>query len=386
MLAVTSLLSAYICEPLAIRAPARAVAMMASKYPEYVKEQELKRVSKQIMALGVGGPPTTFGASSALIDDADLMSAAREAAEAAGHAEKFSASEIVIAFNSWKLSRGLSYKSKEDAAVALRTFAADYQLIETHLEAAQSALFNTEVDGNALMPEDLDANKWRTSYKAALETKDMAEQQRQAAIAGQQAAEDKLRQALSVAAKQEKSTLAAAQVEYLRELQAAEERAATERSRLAMALAQVAVDEKEAREAAQKKLDAVRQEATQRAANAIANAQADRTGAAHKWSQTEEVAIQALRQAEEDMTAALLTAQKQQEAARVAAEKKAALVIAAQSEAKALLELLKQSKEEAAAATANMEKQMREMQNAVDLANKRARKAKLAAAAALEEL
>ena len=48
--------------------------------------------------------PAAFGASASLIGDPELMQTAVEAAREAGHGENFTASQIAIAFNSWKVS------------------------------------------------------------------------------------------------------------------------------------------------------------------------------------------------------------------------------------------------------------------------------------------
>lgn len=376
-----------------LHAPAHAVAppraaVLALTYPEYVKEKALKE-SQERMNGHSEAPPSTFGTSSSLIDDADLITAAQEAAEKAGHAEKFTASQIVIAFNAWKLTRGVNYKSKEEAAAALRDFASDMRLITTHLEAAESALFSTGEASNPYESDELSDylnSQWRDTWKQACLARKDAEAQRNKAQAGKAAAEDKLKQAMAAASKQEKSSVASAEADYAMAIREAEERAGQERARLAQLLSQVAADEKDAREAAFKKLAAFRNEAALKCANALATAQADREGAMHMFKQMESQALAAIQAADKEASEALQAAQEQEEAARLAAEKKAALVIAAQSEARALLELLKQSKEEAAANAARMEEEKREMEKQVDLANKRVRKAKLAAAAALEDL
>ncbi|KAL1520401.1 hypothetical protein AB1Y20_021987 [Prymnesium parvum] len=364
-----------------LAAPARSPVRLALTYPEYVKAKEIKDA-------GQNGTQATFGASSSLIDATpELINMAREAAEKAGHAEKFSASQIVLAFNAWKLSSGTTYENKEEASKALRAFAADLQLITSNLEAAESVLFNS--DFNPFADDELTAylnSEWHSAWKQASDSRASAEAQKAKALAGQAAAQDKLRQAVALASQNEKSIIAAAEAQYSKAMREAEEVAGQERARLALALAQVAADEKEAREAALKQLTNAKKDAAVKAASSVATAQADREGALHMFKQMEEQATSSLEAADMELKQALKWAQEQEEAARKAAAKKASLIVTAQSEAKALLELLKQSKQEAAAAAAKMEEEKLEMEKAVELANKRVRKAKLAAAAALEDL
>ncbi|KAL3928645.1 MAG: hypothetical protein SGPRY_002301 [Prymnesium sp.] len=359
---------------------ASAPLCMSITYPEYIKEKQAKDAASS--------DAKTFGASSSLIEDPELIKAAEEAAGQAGHLDQFSPSQIVIAFNSWKLSEGVSYESKEDAATALRNFAADLKLITTHLELAESALFSSETF-NAFGEDDLTAyldSEWRLTWQKAAEARKHAEAQRAKALAGQAAAEDKMKQAVENASQNEKAALTAAEAAYSRDMLEIEAKAGQERARLAQQLASVAAEEKETREAALKRLTKVRKEASMRAATSVATAQADREGAMHMFKQMEQQALSSMENAEKELSNSLKLAKEQEERARLAAEKKASIIVAAQSEAKALLELLKKSKEEAAKAAAQMEEEKREMESAVELANKRVRKAKLAAAAALEDI
>eukprot|EP00316_Scyphosphaera_apsteinii_P015626 CAMPEP_0119314308 /NCGR_PEP_ID=MMETSP1333-20130426/32348_1 /TAXON_ID=418940 /ORGANISM="Scyphosphaera apsteinii, Strain RCC1455" /LENGTH=393 /DNA_ID=CAMNT_0007319395 /DNA_START=26 /DNA_END=1207 /DNA_ORIENTATION=+ len=334
--------------------------------------------------------PAAFGVSSSLACDPDLMLAASEAADFAGLAETFTASQIVIAFNSWKLLLGRTHKSTEEEVMDLRAFAANAHLISTHLKAAESALIGVDtISGDVydLAADELGASTdWIGVYNQAAATRESAAMQQSEAVAGRLAAEDKLRQALLLANQEEEGALTAAQVQRAQEVQEAEEIASRERARIAQALAQVAVDEKEQRQAAENRYAAVTREVLQRSGKSKAGAEADRRGALHKWMQAEERAAAAIKRAGMDMANALKQAKDQEDATRMAADKRASAVVAAQAEAQALLELLKQTKDEAAAMATKAQAEKEEMEKAVQMANRRAQKAKLAAQAALDEI
>jgi hypothetical protein len=355
---------------------------MASTYPEYIKERESKEVEAPVEPT-----PEAFGASSSLCNP-EFVAAAQEAAELAG-VTSFTASEIVISFNAWKLSLGLTYSDKDEEGLALRAFASDAELIKQYLQAADSALFGWEQPGFVATDDGLESalnEDWRIAYDKAAEQRTQAEAQLSRASEGMGAAEDKLRNAMAITGKQEENARMIAQREYKKELRQAEERASGERARIAQELAIVNAEEKDARETAEKRLHEAIDAMQASSARAIASAQADRAGAVHKWKGLAGQSKLAVDGAESDMSAALLRARELAAAAKAAAEKRAQSTIAAQAEAKALLELLKQKNDEAAKLSAKAREEKRELEAAVALANKRARKAKLAAAAALEDL
>lgn len=364
--------------------PRAAVLMQAPTFSDYVKNRNLEEAQADVSN---GGTAASFGASSSLNCDPDFLLAAKEAAEGAG-LEQFSASEIVIAFNSWKLSLGRTYRSKDEEANDLRSFGSNLDLITQHLQAAESALFNIEEPGYT--PEDLSVElesvNWRGVYNQAAASRSTAEKAKAEAMRGTAAANDKLRQAQAMASKEESEAMASAQAVYEAAVGVAADEASRERARLAQLLAQVAVTEGEARTAAKKRLREAVEQAKHHSSTTITAAEADRKGALHKWEQTEGQAEAALKAAEADMAYALAQAKDQESAAKAAAEKRSAAALAAQSEAKALLEMLKQTQEKAAQDAQSALQARRDMESQVEAANKRAQKAKLAAQAALDEL
>lgn len=355
-----------------------AVCMTAT-YGDYIKERHATEAQ--------GDAPEAFGASSSLCNP-EFVAAAKQAAELAG-VTSFTASEIVISFNAWKLSLGLTYSDKEDEGLALCAFASDAALIKQYLQAADSAIFDTEALFDDTTDNDFDSSlneDWRNTYDKAAEQRTQSEAQLSRASEGMAAAEEKLRKAMALTSQQEEEVRMIAQRAYKHELRQAEESASAERSRIAKELALVNAEEKEAREAAEKRLHESIDALQISSAKAIAAAQADHVGALHKWKGTVEHSKMAIKAAEADMSSALLRAREQATAAKAAAEKRAQATIAAQAEAKALLELLKQKNDETMKISARALEQKRELEAAVEYANKRARKAKLAAAAALEDL
>mmetsp|Transcript_37654 Transcript_37654/g.85506 ORF Transcript_37654/g.85506 Transcript_37654/m.85506 type:complete len:384 (-) Transcript_37654:450-1601(-) len=330
--------------------------------------------------------PAAFGASASLIGDPELMQTAVEAAREAGHGENFTASQIAIAFNSWKLSKGWVFESKEETAAALRTFAANFNLITTFLEAAGSAtLFDTEA--SLQQQEELPMlADYQLQFDQASAALARAKEQQEQAIAGRAAAEDKLMQATMKASEQESKQLAASEAEYAKAVAEAAEKAAQERARLLRELTQVSVDEQEARLRAHSELLESRKVVEARSLEMMSSAEADRKGSLHKWAQSEKSSAAALKAAQEEMADAMRKTKEAEVAARKLAERKAAMIVEAQSEATALLELLRRSKEEAFTASTRLADEKKEMAEALDLANARVRKAKQAAQAALDEI
>jgi hypothetical protein len=381
MLPLAVVSSAYLAPAVVRTPPPRAVVRMQKI------EQKTAHVAQSEGAFAEAAAPAAFGVSSALNCDPDFLQAAKEAAEGAGLGH-LSASEVVIAFNSWKLSLGRSYRTKEEEANDLRSFGSNLDLINQHLLAAESALIN--IDDPSYAPEDLtvelEAVNWRGVYDQASASRKAAEKAKAEAAAGTASADEKMRHAQSMTSKEEAAALAAAQARYEQDVGAAADDAARSRAKLAQQLAQVAVTEQEARALAQKRLTEEMSHAKHQSATTMTSAEADRKGALHKWQQTEEQADAALKAAEADMAYALAQAKEQEAAAKAAAEKRAAAALAAQSEAKALLEMLKQTQEKAAQDAQQAEAARREMEAAVEAATKRAQKAKLAAQAALDEL
>jgi len=315
--------------------------------------------------------------------EADFLMAAKEAAAGAGITQ--SPSEIVIAFNSWKMSLGRSYSSAEEEASDLRSFATNADMITQHLQSTHETAATSGPVADEVVVE-FEGVDWRGVYNAASMARNSAEAEKAKAASGRTAANDKLRQAQATASQEEQKAYSMAQEAYVKEVSAAGEVATRERSRLASALTEVAVTESEARNAAQKRLTATMASAKNAAANIMASAQAERKGQLHTWEQTEESAETSLKAAEADMAYALAQAKEQEAAAKASAETRAGAALAAQSEAKALLEMLKQTQEKALSDAESAAQQRRDMESQVEAANKRAQKAKLAAQAALEEL
>jgi len=358
------------------RSAVRTMVASSTSYHEYVRERTVAADT-----LPEGFTPNVFGASS-VVCDPDLMNAA------ADYEGEFKASEIVIAFNAWKMAMGRSYQKKEEESIALRAFAADHGLIRAHLEAAESALLGV---GSSATVEDLPSvdgtyEDWLAVYEQAASDRTAAASQLADVATGRSAAEQKLKKCMTAALREEEMFHEEAQRVMQEEMEAAELEASATRSRLAMEMAQVAVDEKNARAAAEKRMSDTMREVKQRSAGTIASAEADRAGAAHKWEQQEEQLRVHRAQAEAMMARALEKVKAHEVRIKAQAQKNTAAVISAQSEAKALLELLKQTKEKAASEAAKAEQERREMEANVLKANRRAQKAKLAAAAALEDL
>lgn len=340
-----------------------------STYAEYTKGNSKADGNKK----AVQPPPA----------EADFLLAAKEAAAGAGITQ--TPSEIVIAFNSWKMSLGRSYSSAEEEASDLRSFATNADMITQHLTATRDTVA-TSVPAAEEVSVEFEGVDWRGVYNAASMARNAAEAEKAKAAAGRTSANDKLRQAQATASQEEQKAYSMAQETYVKEVSAAADDATRERSRLASALTQVAETENDARVAAQKRLQETMVTAKNAAAGIMASAQAERKGQLFTWEQTEEAAEAALKAAEADMAYALAQAKEQEAAAKASAETRAGAALAAQSEAKALLEMLKQTQEKALTDAESAAQQRRDMESQVEAANKRAQKAKLAAQAALEEL
>merc|ERR1719305_720690 len=115
--------------------PRTALFMSSTSYNQYVKD---RNINDAVSNAERSEPPATFGASAALNCDPSLVEAASEAAAGAG--VSYSGSEIVIAFNSYKLTKGHTYKTDDEEALQLRAFAANAELIAEYLQASESAL------------------------------------------------------------------------------------------------------------------------------------------------------------------------------------------------------------------------------------------------------
>lgn len=321
--------------------------------------------------------PVPLDAPPPKIDPA-LLQAAKQAAVSAGLADRFNGTQIVSAFNNWKVSLDKSYGTADEEASDLSTFAVNADLISDNLE---STTFSD--DDLGLTSPGID---WRSVYNQAANQRANAETERATAITGKAEANDKLRQDLMANSKIEESAVLSAQAAYASEVNAAEEMASKERSRLAQKLAQVAIEQREAQMAAEQRMTSTVGEAKSISAKGVAAAEADQQGEMERWGDVEAASLQALKAAEVDMANALARAKEQEAAAQAAAKKRAAAALEARSEAKTLREMLRQTQEKAASDVARAETERREMELAVEQANKRAQKAKAAAAAALEEL
>jgi hypothetical protein len=365
-----------------------ALCMVSASYPEYVKDRNINDAVANVQNTET---PATFGASVALNCDPSLVEAATEAAAGAG--VTYSGSEIVIAFNSYKLTMGHTYNTVDEEALQLRAFAANAELIAEYLQASESALafanlgelsdLNNMDQAVSQFQQGVD---WRAVYDQAVIQRAAADAKRIEAIEGRAAAKDKLRVTQALASKREEDGLALAQTQYQQAVRDAEEIASRERAKLSQQLSQVAVDEREARQAAERNMKTQLEEAKRASAGSLAAADADQKGALHKWTTAEEEALAALRVAEADMAYAMEQARAHEEVARLDSKKRSAAALAAQSEAKALMELLKQTQSKAATDVARAQQEKKDLEQQVEIANRRAQKAKLAAAAALEEL
>jgi hypothetical protein len=365
-----------------------ALFMTSTSYNQYVKDRNINEAVSNAEKLET---PATFGASAALTCDPSLVEAASEAAAGAGVA--YSGSEIVIAFNSYKLTKGHTYKTDDEEALQLRAFAANAELIAEYLHASASALAFAELSDisdlkglAAVAGRSERGIDWRAVYDQAVMQRATADAERMAAIEARAAANDKLRVTHALTSKREEEELALAQAEYAQAVSDAEETASRERSRLSQQLAQVSVEERQSRQSAERHMNSRIDEAKRTSAATLAAADSDQKGALHKWQMTEEQALAALKNAEADMAHALEQSKAQEEIARIDAEKRSAAALAAQSEAKALMELLKQTQSKAATDVARAQQEKKDLEQQVEIANRRAQKAKLAAAAALEEL
>jgi len=362
--------------------------MTVVSYDQYRKERTEEDGDKPTAENdepAAAAPPQSFGASSALVCDPEMVEAAQEAAESAGLGEQFSGSEIAIAFNSWKLCTGKNFPTADAEALELRAFASNAIMISEHLKAAEGAVFLGGLEPTVDVAAT-DGVNWMAVYNQAAAQRTNAEKAWGEAVAGRAAANDKLRQAQLLAQQAEEEASTIAQKQFQIDLTEAEEEARRARTILAQQLAQVAVDEREKRQQAESNMATSLQNVRSMTSAAITAAEADMKGAIHKWAATEEQAQANLKAAELDMAHALSQAQAQEAAAKMAAEKRSAAALAAQSEAKALLEMLKRTQEKAAMDVARAEQEKKDMEQQVKVANRRAQKAKLAAAAALEDL
>merc|ERR1719424_767899 len=239
-------------------APRAAVRMAAgSTYAEYTKGNSKADGNKK----AVQPPPA----------EADFLLAAKEAA--AGITQ--TPSEIVIAFNSWKMSLGRSYSSAEEEASDLRSFATNADMIAQHLTATRDTVA-TSVPAAEEVNFEFEGVDWRGVYNAASMARNSAEAEKAKAAAGRTAANDKLRQAQATASQEEQKAYSMAQETYVKELATAADDAARERSRLASALTQVAETENDARVAAGKRQKETMETAKNAAASIMASAQAER--------------------------------------------------------------------------------------------------------------
>ena len=182
-------------------APRAAVRMATgSTYAEYTKGNSKADGNKK----AVQPPPA----------EADFLMAAKEAAAGAGITQ--TPSEIVIAFNSWKMSLGRSYSSAEEEASDLRSFATNADMIAQHLTATRDTVA-TSVPAAEEVNVEFEGVDWRGVYNAASMARNSAEAEKAKAAAGRTAANDKLRQAQATASQEEQKAYSMAQARTTRQ-------------------------------------------------------------------------------------------------------------------------------------------------------------------------
>ena len=140
--------------------------------------------------------------------EADFLMAAKEAAAGAGITQ--SPSEIVIAFNSWKISLGRSYSSAEEEASDLRSFATNADMITQHLQSTRETAATSGPVADEVVVE-FEGVDWRGVYNAASMARNSAEAEKAKAASGRTAANDKLRQAQATASQEEQKAYSMAQ-------------------------------------------------------------------------------------------------------------------------------------------------------------------------------
>ena len=151
-------------------APRAAVRMAAgSTYAEYTKGNSKDAGNKKPAA--VQPPPA----------NEDFLLAAKEAAAGAGITQ--SPSEIVIAFNSWKMSLGRTYSNAEEEASDLRSFATNADMITQHLTATRDAVATSTPAAEAVSVE-FEGVDWRGVYNAASMARNATEAEKATAAAG----------------------------------------------------------------------------------------------------------------------------------------------------------------------------------------------------------
>ena len=183
------------CSSFHASAPRAAVRMAAgSTYAEYTKGNNKGDGNKK----GAQPPPA----------DADFLTAAKEAAAGAGITQ--TPSEIVIAFNSWKLSLGRSYSSAEEEASDLRSFATNADMITQHLQVTREVAMASTPAPEQISVE-FEGVDWRGVYNAASMARNSAEAEKAKAASGRTAANDKLRQAQATASQEEQKAYSMAQ-------------------------------------------------------------------------------------------------------------------------------------------------------------------------------
>jgi len=189
--------SSFLAPCSVFNAPAsRAAVRMAagSTYAEYTKGNSKADGNKK----AVQPPPA----------EADFLLAAKEAAAGAGITQ--TPSEIVIAFNSWKMSLGRSYSSAEEEASDLRSFATNADMITQHLTATRDTVA-TSVPAAEEVSVEFEGVDWRGVYNAASMARNAAEAEKAKAAAGRTSANDKLRQAQATASQEEQKAYSMAQ-------------------------------------------------------------------------------------------------------------------------------------------------------------------------------
>ena len=191
--------SSFLAPASVFHAPApRAAVRMAAKgtYAEYTKGNSKDAGTQKPAA--VQPPPA----------NEDFLLAAKEAAAGAGITQ--SPSEIVIAFNSWKMSLGRTYSNAEEEASDLRSFATNADMITQHLTATRDAVATSAPAAEEVNVE-FEGVDWRGVYNAASLARNAAEAEKATAAAGRVAANDKLRQAQETASKEEQKAYKMAQ-------------------------------------------------------------------------------------------------------------------------------------------------------------------------------
>ena len=193
--------SSFLAPASVFHAPApRAAVRMAAKgstYAEYTKGGNSQDAGNKKPA-AVQPPPA----------NEDFLLAAKEAAAGAGITQ--SPSEIVIAFNSWKMSLGRTYSNAEEEASDLRSFATNADMITQHLTATRDAVAASAPAAEEVHVE-FEGVDWRGVYNAASMARNAAEAEKATAAAGRVAANDKLRQAQETASKEEQKAYKMAQ-------------------------------------------------------------------------------------------------------------------------------------------------------------------------------